>query len=95
MEISKTSGSGNDDRGKLVSEWVKRPRPQALGNFQLRESDECLIAQMTLEHQAILRSEGAYAATAQKLRIPLGTVRSRLHRARAALTLLREQAASL
>jgi len=72
---------------------LKEPRPQPFGNFHLRDSDEELIAQLHPKHQAILRSNGGYAEIAETLNIPLGTVRSRLHRARAALVLLRQGSA--
>jgi hypothetical protein len=57
--------------------------------FVLLPDDAPLIDQLPLDHQNVLRSEGTYAERAEKLGIPIGTLRSRLHRARDALLRLR------
>lgn len=62
-------------------------------NFNLKDGDDALMHKLTLRHSAILKSSavhsGKYNLIAEELQIPLGTVRSRLHRARAALSILR------
>lgn len=55
----------------------------------LTESDNSLIAKLPLHFQTILRQEGDINQISQRLDMPVGTVKSRLHRARAALTALR------
>jgi DNA-directed RNA polymerase specialized sigma24 family protein len=65
-------------------------RQQKYLHFALLPGDEALIEQLPAEQQAALRSEGSYAQRAQEQGIAIGTIRSRLHRARAALVRLRE-----
>lgn len=62
--------------------------------FPLTEQDEPLLAQLSPRYVEILRQEGQMADIAAKLNLPIGTVKSRLHRARAALMALRRQQAS-
>jgi DNA-directed RNA polymerase specialized sigma24 family protein len=73
---------------------MQNPRPEKrmakYSRFALLPEDEELIAQLPPEQQAALRSEGSYAARAEQMGVAIGTVRSRLHRARAALVRLRE-----
>ena len=91
MENRHIGSSGYEKDGEARGNSPLRgPRPQPFGNFDLRDSDDSLIAQMTPKHQAILWCKGGYTEIAQKLNIPLGTVRSRLHRARAALVMMRQ-----
>jgi len=59
--------------------------------FVVFESDEPLIAALQPDHQNILRLTGSYAEMAVQLQVPPGTLRSRLHRARAALVALRQK----
>jgi DNA-directed RNA polymerase specialized sigma24 family protein len=66
-------------------------REQKFAKFDLLPGDEDLIAQLPPEQQAALRAQGSYAQRAQEMGIAVGTVRSRLHRARAALVRLRGQ----
>ena len=68
-----------------------RKREPKFAKFVLEPGDEDLIAQLPAEQQAALRSEGSYVERAQQMGVAIGTVRSRLHRARAALTQLREK----
>jgi len=68
----------------------KRPlRKQRYLHFELLPSDEKLIEQLPPEQQKVLRSEGSYAKRAQEIGVAIGTIRSRLHRAREALSRLR------
>lgn len=64
-------------------------REQKFAKFDLKPGDEDLIAQLPAEQQAALRAQGSYAQRAEEMGIAVGTVRSRLHRARAALVRLR------
>ena len=68
-------------------------RAQKHLHFSLQPEDEELIAQLPAPQQAALRSEGSYAERAQQMGVAIGTVRSRLHRARAALVKLRAERA--
>lgn len=47
--------------------------------------DQELIAKLKPPHREIIQAQGTYKQISEALNIPLGTVRSRLHRARAAL----------
>jgi len=59
--------------------------------FIIFESDEPLIATLQPYHQNVLRWTGPYAEMAAQLQVSPGTLRSRLHRARAALVALRQK----
>jgi hypothetical protein len=59
--------------------------------MHLLESDEALLANLAPKEQAVLRSSGSYEERARELNIPLGTLRSRLHRAWSKLVALRSQ----
>ena len=62
-----------------------------LRGFIIFESDEPLIATLQPYHQNVLRWTGPYAEMAAQLQVPRGTLRSQLHRARAALVALRQK----
>jgi DNA-directed RNA polymerase specialized sigma24 family protein len=62
--------------------------------FPLTEQDEPLLSQLSPRYVEILRQDGQMADIASRLNLPIGTVKSRLHRARAALMALRRQQAS-
>ena len=68
-------------------------RTQFVG-FQTSENDTALIPQLEPAFREILNMRGSYMEISRALTIPIGTVRSRLHRARASLTALREQASA-
>ncbi|HEY2837289.1 MAG TPA: sigma factor-like helix-turn-helix DNA-binding protein [Rhizomicrobium sp.] len=68
----------------------REKRTARYSRFELTPEDQDLIAQLPAEQQAALRSEGSYASRAEQMGVAIGTVRSRLHRARAALVRLRE-----
>jgi len=59
--------------------------------FVLFESDEPLIAALRPGHRNVLRLTGSYAEMVEQLQVPPGTLRSRLHRAGAALVALRQK----
>jgi DNA-binding NarL/FixJ family response regulator len=60
--------------------------------YLLTESDEFLLSQLPEPYVEILRQEGSMEEIARRLNIALGTVKSRTHRARAALDKLRAEA---
>lgn len=61
-------------------------------NFTITQEDAQLLPQLSDEHREILAAlPRSYAELATDLKMPIGTVRSRLHRARVALVKLREQ----
>jgi hypothetical protein len=64
-------------------------RNQKYLHFRLLPGDEALIEQLSPGQRAILKSDGSYVKRAEDLGIAIGTVRSRLHRAREALSQLR------
>jgi DNA-directed RNA polymerase specialized sigma24 family protein len=66
-----------------------RQRAQQFKGMHVLESDEPLLATLKQREQAVLRTTGSYEDRARKLGVPVGTVRSRLHRARAKLIALR------
>jgi DNA-directed RNA polymerase specialized sigma24 family protein len=69
----------------------KPKRASAFRGFVIFESDEPLLAALQPNYQDILRLTGSYIEMAQQLQVPPGTVRSRLHRARAALVAMRKK----
>ena len=68
-----------------------RKRVQKFQHFTLEPGDEKLLEELPPYQQAILRSEGSYLQRAEKLGVAVGTIRSRLHRARTALEKLRHR----
>jgi DNA-directed RNA polymerase specialized sigma24 family protein len=62
--------------------------------FQILETDAPLINHLTAEHRALIERKSDYKGVAAELGLPVGTVKSRIHRARASLVKLREQAAA-
>jgi DNA-directed RNA polymerase specialized sigma24 family protein len=67
-----------------------KPRTQRYLRFRLEPADAALLEQMSEAQRAILLFNGSYQECSAALNIPVGTVRSRLHRARAALEALRQ-----
>lgn len=61
--------------------------------FKMLPGDEARIDKLQPSFQEILRATGTYQEIATKLGVALGTVRSRLNRARAALMLVRDMEA--
>jgi DNA-directed RNA polymerase specialized sigma24 family protein len=84
----------NDDghRNELYANvQIARPelKEQRYKGLLLLETDESLLEKLPLIYQEVLRSKGSYEEMAMVLHVPVGTIRSRLHRARAALVELR------
>lgn len=69
-------------------------RNRAKSSYLLTEADEFLLAQLPDPFVEILRQEGSMDEIARRLNVAPGTVKSRTHRARAALDQLRAQAKS-
>jgi hypothetical protein len=55
------------------------------------DGDTVLLEQLVATHREILLAKGNYKEMGLNLRLSAGTVKSRLHRARAALLRLREE----
>ena len=65
-------------------------RKQKFVDFALQPGDDALLPSLPEAQRLLLQTDGSYQDRAERLAIPIGTVRSRLHRARAALERLRE-----
>lgn len=61
-------------------------------SYLLTEADEFLLSQLPEPYVEILRQDGSMEEIARRLNIAPGTVKSRTHRARAALDRLRANA---
>jgi DNA-directed RNA polymerase specialized sigma24 family protein len=59
-------------------------------SFELMPSDEPLLELLPYRQQQLLKAQGTYKERAEQLGVPVGTIRSGLHRARAALEQLRQ-----
>ena len=68
-----------------------RQRAIQFKGMHVLESDEPLLDTLEPKEQAVLRTSGSYEERARELNIPVGTLKSRLHRARAKLVTLRSQ----
>jgi DNA-directed RNA polymerase specialized sigma24 family protein len=79
-----------DTRTNSAMHPPREKRTARYSRFELTPDDQDLIARLPAEQQAALHSEGSYASRAEQMGVAIGTVRSRLHRARAALVRLRE-----
>ena len=69
-----------------------RPSRQRASQFKgmyVLETDGPLLAKLSPKKQAVLRTTGSYEDRARQLGVPVGTRRSRFHRARAKLVALR------
>jgi DNA-directed RNA polymerase specialized sigma24 family protein len=58
--------------------------------FKLQPGDRELFDLLPAPQRELIEAEGSYMELARRFNLPIGTVRSRLHRARAALEKLRE-----
>jgi DNA-directed RNA polymerase specialized sigma24 family protein len=76
------------------SEVPNGGRKVRLKGMHILETDEALVAQLSPADQAVLRSTGSYKDRQKQLQVPIGTLRSRLHRARVKLLALRRQASA-
>ena len=72
-----------------------RQRASQFKGMHVLETDEPLLATLKPKEQAVLLTTGSYEEQARELGVPVGTVRSRLHRARAKLVALRSQTQSV
>ena len=78
-----------DQNSITRQEPVPGSRAARLRGVALMQSDDPLLEHLSPPHRQILRAEGSYEEIAAALGIPVGTVRSRLSRARQALVELR------
>ncbi|OAI45142.1 hypothetical protein AYO42_03375 [Rhizomicrobium sp. SCGC AG-212-E05] len=60
--------------------------------YILSEEDEFLLQDLPAHYVEALRQTGSLQEISQRLQLPIGTVKSRTHRARAALDALRSKA---
>jgi hypothetical protein len=83
-----------EDRLSSPEATVMAPRSKPIGKFrrfELRPGDDELMAFVSENQRALLQASGSYEARAARFGLPLGTVRSRIHRGRMALKSLREK----
>lgn len=73
---------------------LPQKRQQRFLRFKLQPGDEANLSQLTESQRQLISAEGGYKELSERFNMPLGTVRSRLHRARAALIALRDGASS-
>lgn len=60
-------------------------RPHAFANFKLIDGDRERLERISAAKRDLVVCGEPYALIAERLRVPLGTVKSRTHRARVAL----------
>lgn len=68
----------------------REKQPRKYMGFALQPRDEGLLALLPDKQREILLSKGKYREQAATFGVAVGTIRSRLHRARAALSALRQ-----
>jgi DNA-directed RNA polymerase specialized sigma24 family protein len=69
-------------------------RSQKFLHFKLRREDGALLEFLPEKQRQLLLAEGSYKQISQRFGLPIGTVRSRIHRGRAALEQLRQSSIS-
>jgi len=72
-----------------VDQRQPRKRQYRYLRFKLLPGDEALLPHLSEDRRALVMAEGTYGEIAERFGIPIGTVRSRLHRARALISQLR------
>jgi Sigma-70, region 4 len=70
---------------------TSRQRAAHFKGIHLLETDDPLSATLKPNEQTVLRTAGSYEERAKELNVPVGTLKSRLHRARVKLVALRSQ----
>lgn len=92
-----TNGAGESRAPASVEpngEQKARRANRRKASYLLTETDAFLLGRLPAPYAEILRQDGSMEEIAQRLHIALGTVKSRTHRARAALDRLRSEAKS-
>jgi DNA-directed RNA polymerase specialized sigma24 family protein len=82
------------DRHFNISPTPRPKRSQKFLHFKLRAEDDTLLELMPNKQRELLTAPGSYKEIGERFGLPIGTVRSRIHRARAALERLRESSVS-
>jgi DNA-directed RNA polymerase specialized sigma24 family protein len=83
--------SGNRNEAGLEGQPQQPPRWSRKSRFVLYAEDEPLLALLSSQYAEVLREQGSMEEIASRLKVPVGTVKSRLHRAKARLETLRLQ----
>jgi DNA invertase Pin-like site-specific DNA recombinase len=86
--------NARDQPGLAEVEAVPKKRQPKFHGFALTEEDKVLLPSLSASFREILAAKGSYREIARVLYLRPGTVRSRLHRARAALVVLRQRSDS-
>jgi Sigma-70, region 4 len=81
----------DDAIGAQVGQPRSGKREYQYLHFKLLPGDEELLNLLSEDHRALLTADGSYEELAIQFGIPTGTVRSRLHRARAMMVQLRAE----
>ncbi len=88
-----TNQNSDDGKNAGLCATVQIPRPNLNAprykGLIVFERDQPLLEGLTPIYREVLRLRGSYEEMAAALRVPVGTLRSRLHRARSALVKLR------
>ena len=79
-----------DTNHEAVSADRAEKRSQKFLHYKLQPGDAALLEQLPKRQAELILAEGSYQDMANRFNLPIGTVRSRLHRARAALEKLRD-----
>jgi len=87
-----TSHVENEYQATASADRKMPNRNRRKASYILTEADEFLLGQLSAPFVEILRQEGSMEDIARRLNVAPGTVKSRTHRARAALDRLRAEA---
>jgi DNA-binding NarL/FixJ family response regulator len=87
-----TSHAENEYQATASADRKVPNRNRRKASYIITEADEFFLGQLPASFVEILRQEGSMEEIAQRLSIAPGTVKSRTHRARAALDRLRAEA---